>query len=497
MKNLFVFLALLLATPILFAEPGNVAKPDTVNKWFFWKAEGENQDSTWTYLTDSNAISGKSSQVFGLRSYGVTKYYWVKKLDKKYIKPPLGYFWLYLDTIKTERSDNFLQVSIFLGNSEKLSDITQVNAFGLSNLSQKIKFFITFDAENLKADSLDVVIFCLNTTSSVENTSAEFLIDDFYFYKDILIDDGGEPKYPQFRVAKLKIDFGAVAKDSTKLDSVTVTNTGDAPLVISKLWTDDSSFSAHCSTITIAPQASTNVVVKFAQDSVVGAKKSYLRIEHNGLSKLDSVELTADFLVLVPKLEINKTKINFGATAQGKEKSDSVSICNIGEASLVVSRVWTDNPAFSAKISNSEISPLDSTQVMVEFKQDSIPGLKKAKLYIEHNASGKLDSVELVADFMTSVKDKNFLPNEFNLSQNYPNPFNPSTSIKYSVSSMQYVRLTVYDMLGREVAILVDGERNAGEHSVNFNAEGFSSGTYIYRLQAESFIATKKMVLLK
>jgi len=133
----------------------------------------------------------------------------------------------------------------------------------------------------------------------------------------------------------------------------------------------------------------------------------------------------------------------------------------------------------------------------VEFKQDSIPGLKKAKLYIEHNASGKLDSVELVADFMTSVKDKNFLPNEFNLSQNYPNPFNPSTSIKYSVSSMQYVRLTVYDMLGREVAILVDGERNAGEHSVNFNAEGFSSGTYIYRLQAESFIATKKMVLLK
>lgn len=394
MKKLVIFLALLfVVAPISFA--GQVAGKDTVNGWCFWKVEGENQDTTWTYLTNS-AISGKSSQVFGVRSYGPTKYYWVKKLDKRYAKPAIGSFWLNLDTITTKRADNGLNVRIFIGNSEKLSDVAYVSGFGLSNLSIGGNIPLGFSADSLKEDSLDVIVFCLSFVLNNEKVMAEFKIDDLEFNtggKITVIDDGGEPKFPQLKVAKPKINFGVVAKNSTKLDSVTVTNTGDAPLVISKLWTDDSSFSAHCSTITVAPQASTNVVVEFAQDS--------------------------------------------------------------------------------------------------------LPGQKRAKLYIEHNASGKTDSIELVADFATSVKDENLTPNEFGLSQNYPNPFNPSTSIKYSVSGTQYVRLAVYDMLGREVAVLVDGERKAGEHSVDFSANNLSSGTYIYRLQAGSFAATKKMVLMK
>jgi len=89
------------------------------------------------------------------------------------------------------------------------------------------------------------------------------------------------------------------------------------------------------------------------------------------------------------------------------------------------------------------------------------------------------------------------LPTEFSLSQNYPNPFNPSTSIQYAVSSRQFVSLKVYDVLGNEVATLVNEEKPAGNYTVEFNGIGLPSGIYFYRLQTGSFVETKKMVLLK
>jgi len=109
-----------------------------------------------------------------------------------------------------------------------------------------------------------------------------------------------------------------------------------------------------------------------------------------------------------------------------------------------------------------------------------------------------------------NVKDDSFnnpLPTEFTLSQNYPNPFNPVTSIQYAVNSKQLVTLKVYDLLGNQIAVLVDEEKPAGKYEVEFNAAnlsggistkgGYASGVYFYQLRAGSFIETKKMILLK
>ena len=75
-------------------------------------------------------------------------------------------------------------------------------------------------------------------------------------------------------------------------------------------------------------------------------------------------------------------------------------------------------------------------------------------------------------------------PTEFALRQNYPNPFNPSTIIKYDLPKASEVLLSVYDLLGREVTVLVNEKREAGYHSVTFNASGLSTGVYFYRLRA-------------
>jgi hypothetical protein len=91
----------------------------------------------------------------------------------------------------------------------------------------------------------------------------------------------------------------------------------------------------------------------------------------------------------------------------------------------------------------------------------------------------------------------NGTPRSFVLDQNYPNPFNPLTKIKFQLPSKELVTLKVYDIMGREVAILVNGIRDAGNHTVQWSAASLSSGVYWYRLTAGTFVQTNKMLLLK
>ena len=97
----------------------------------------------------------------------------------------------------------------------------------------------------------------------------------------------------------------------------------------------------------------------------------------------------------------------------------------------------------------------------------------------------------------TGVRGRGALPGVLALDQNFPNPFNPSTTIRYELPRAEHVTLSVFDMLGREVSVLVHREMVAGNHEVQFDASGLSSGVYFYRLRAEDFVATKKMVIVR
>jgi len=98
----------------------------------------------------------------------------------------------------------------------------------------------------------------------------------------------------------------------------------------------------------------------------------------------------------------------------------------------------------------------------------------------------------------TAVEDRETLvPKDFSLDQNYPNPFNPSTTIRFHVPATGTVTLAVFDMLGREVARLVDGVMQAGAHSVQMNGSGLSSGIYFYRLSGTNIVEVRKMILMK
>lgn len=117
-----------------------------------------------------------------------------------------------------------------------------------------------------------------------------------------------------------------------------------------------------------------------------------------------------------------------------------------------------------------------------------------------------LSRLKLTVNYgVTGVDDDGTIPGEFGLGQNYPNPFNPTTVISYQLPVVSQVRLVVYDVLGSEVAVLVNGRKDAGVHEVTFNAATLPSGMYFYRLQARpvadgqatSSVEIRKMLLLR
>ena len=99
--------------------------------------------------------------------------------------------------------------------------------------------------------------------------------------------------------------------------------------------------------------------------------------------------------------------------------------------------------------------------------------------------------------FLVDVKDEVKIPTEITLSQNYPNPFNPSTTIKFSVKGSGHTTLKIYNLIGEQVAELINADLSTGSYKVDWNAAAVPSGVYFYRLKNGGFIETKKMILIK
>lgn len=118
--------------------------------------------------------------------------------------------------------------------------------------------------------------------------------------------------------------------------------------------------------------------------------------------------------------------------------------------------------------------------------------------YVSHFGSGFVRWIDDFGDGMVGVPSvNNEVPESFSLKQNYPNPFNPKTNIQFSIPQSEFVTLTIFDMLGKEIEIVVNEELSSGTYMIDWDASKYSSGTYFYRIHAGQFTDTKKMTLIK
>ena len=174
-----------------------------------------------------------------------------------------------------------------------------------------------------------------------------------------------------------------------------------------------------------------------------------------------------------------------------KWKSDFQTLDSVAEAKVTAAANVLKNSTDSSNFAEAQFN-------MTYAESDESGGVHN-HLY---SAALLNDAISKANIIVTGIAANNFnKPLTFNLSQNYPNPFNPSTKINFTLPHSGNVTLKVYDMLGREVATLINGYKSEGNYSVDFNenitTKGLSSGVYIYQLKEDKFIQTKKMVLLK
>jgi hypothetical protein len=161
--------------------------------------------------------------------------------------------------------------------------------------------------------------------------------------------------------------------------------------------------------------------------------------------------------------------------------TDNVNFTDAG--SLLIPNIEAGTSAASYKCVGTLSNPVDARYV----KFSVTPG----------SAWTFDDEYEVRNNNVSGINDVTGIPKEYSLSQNYPNPFNPSTIINYQITKKDNVSLKVFDILGKEIATLVNEEKPAGIYSVNFKASSIPSGVYFYQIRSGSYVVTKKMVLLR
>lgn len=177
------------------------------------------------------------------------------------------------------------------------------------------------------------------------------------------------------------------------------------------------------------------------------------------------------------------------------------------EITLTVANISETNPTANVNVSLAKKSSslnFSKEEATIENLEAKAEAEVKFTFDVSRNAIiNKKDTIEFMITSPDGIMTtKQFIfsytgPTEFKLEQNYPNPFNPTTTIQYQLPQDSKVILKVYDILGSEVAALVNEEQEAGYKEVKFDAINFASGIYVYRLQAGDYISTKKMMLLR
>ncbi|MGA7722333.1 MAG: T9SS type A sorting domain-containing protein [Ignavibacteriaceae bacterium] len=219
----------------------------------------------------------------------------------------------------------------------------------------------------------------------------------------------------------------------------------------------------------------------------------------------DSKNLANKNNVRLPRNYLSPPRIQSGLFSFIRENSSALNYCaSIKEGAegaawdvVLSDDLQNDNIALSSLLKGSLPSGFylvvydDVIGKIIEANQSSITLVKDAKYQLKIIVGTK----NFISKILNEIKG--LLPSEFSLDQNYPNPFNPATIINYSLPKSAFVKLIVYDVLGRVIKTLVDEEKSAGNYSVQFNGSNLSSGIYFYRLTAGNFIGTKKLVLLK
>jgi hypothetical protein len=221
---------------------------------------------------------------------------------------------------------------------------------------------------------------------------------------------------------------------------------------------------------------------------------------------------------------VSKDTLKFQDNHYSSEKLDSLLVYNTADSTLKIDSIFTKlNLPYQlsfeyhgiikqtdrirgnqSSISPMIIPPKDSAKFIFEYSPFILTKISHSNLiwndsiYMYNNSKNiSRLIITAFAEIIVDVHNVRNIPVSYSLSQNFPNPFNPTTAISYQLPAFSHVMIKVYDVLGREVATLVNENKPAGNYNVKFDGSKLVSGVYFYRMESGSFSQTKKLLLLK
>jgi hypothetical protein len=271
-------------------------------------------------------------------------------------------------------------------------------------------------------------------------------------------------------------------------------NNGMMPLTINAINLFDSRMNIVSAPSNIPPYSSDTLIVSF-YSAIPDVVNSEIIIESNSINNPDTLKIIGKVNPPPINFTYNKNKIEFGEVEVGKQEIKNIILENLEDYPVNIIRINPSNPFFCSRLDTFLINGKQNFVDSIMFKPGVDGDFEDVLIYlVQYNGIvARTDTVFL--------EGRTAIVEEFYLSQNYPNPFNPSTKISWQSPLSGWQTLKVYDILGNEVATLVNEYRTAGSYEIEFNPASSiknpASGIYFYRLQAGDYVETKKMILLK
>ncbi len=312
------------------------------------------------------------------------------------------------------------------------------------------------------------------------------------------------PGKPLLLVQPNPLNFGEVQIGNFKEKTITLQNTGTDTLHILNIVSKDSVFLPRLSALTLAPNQTVTDTIRFTP-VVPGLIGSMLFITSDAPSSVDTVFMGGlAYQKKFVELVFFKGPIFFGSVHTNAQKDSIISVKNIGNDTADV-MVTSADSIFTPHPNAFLLAPDSSIALTLRFAPNHTGEFSGRFIVANNRTTPSTDSIKVtgLGLFTLGVAEETVMPKEFSLSQNYPNPFNPSTTIKYIVgtdnypSLQKFVSIKIFDVLGKEIATLVNEQKHAGSYSVRFDASELSGGVYYAVLSAGTFSKTVKLLLLK
>ncbi len=293
------------------------------------------------------------------------------------------------------------------------------------------------------------------------------------------------------------INFDAVLSGKESIRNLTITNTGNIPWNFDSIKTEFKEFSIQSVTSPLAPNQSGSLIISFIAPDTGNGIWNKMIIYSNSLSSPDTIMMMAIY-VTPAQLSFSATSLDFGRVKIGEQKELLLKISNAKEYSVDIRRYNPVKPFVCPQSEYFWINGSDFCVDTIVFKPESRGKYHDKVIYETSETGGIVSRIDTIYISGIASSEGEI---HFTLYQNFPNPFNSATIIWFDLESKRFVNLKIFDVLGNEVATLVNEYRPAGTYEIEFNPESSikhpASGVYLYRLQVGDFVETKKMIYLK